>query len=146
MGTALSRPDFLKAYIKAGHDFEIPVFIPRQLETLLKIKLDTIISTKDVVVDNILQASPEAFKTGLKTFYLKEIKNIKPGLTYLIIHTAHDNDEMKAVTIEHEGWGAAWRQQDYNFFSSIECAKLLKQNNIYVITWKEIRDNITRKL
>ncbi len=145
MGTVLYRLDFLKTYIKAGHEFQIPVFIPRQLEKSLKIKIDTIISDKDVIVDDILHASPEDFKRGMKKFYTKGIKNIKPGLTYLIIHTAYDDDEMKAVTIDHDGWDASWRQQDFNFFSSIECAKLLKQNNIYVITWKEIRDKITRK-
>jgi hypothetical protein len=51
---------------------------------------------------------------------------------------------MQAVTIDHPDWGAAWRQQDYNFFISPECSKLLKENNVHVITWREIRDKITR--
>ena len=145
MGTVVSRLDFFKAYLKVGHEFKIPLFIPRQLELLLKVKLDTLISDKDVLVDNILSASPADLKTGFKNFYTNGIKNLKPGLTYLIIHVAYDNDEMQAVTIDHPDWGAAWRQQDFNFFTSPECAKLLKENNIYVITWKEIRDKIVRK-
>ncbi len=145
MGTVLYSVEFLKAYIKTGHEFRIPVFIPRQLETALKIKLDTMMSDKDVIVDYILTASPEDFRKGMKNFYTNGIKNIKPGLTYLIIHTAYDNDEMKAITVDHPDWGAAWRQQDFDFFSGPECANLLKENNIYVITWKEIRDKITRK-
>ena len=145
MGTALYRLDFLKSYIKIGHEFKIPVFIPRQLEIPLKVKLDTLISEKDIIVDYIASAEPADFKTGFKNFYTTAIKNIKPGLTYLIIHTAYDNDEMKAITIDHPDWGAAWRQEDFNFFSSPECAKLLKENNIYVITWKEIQDKITKK-
>lgn len=145
MGTALSRPDFLKSYIKIGHEFKIPVLLIRQLETSLNIKLDTMITENDVIVDTIVSASPENFKTGFKDFYINAIKNLKPGLTYLIIHTAYDNDEMRAVTIDHPDWGAAWRQEDFNFFSGGVCAKLLKENNIYVITWKEIRDKITRK-
>jgi hypothetical protein len=133
------------AYIKTGHEFRIPVFIPRQLEAPLKIKLDTLISDKDVIVDYILSASPEDFKKGMKNFYTNGIKNIKSGLTYLIIHTAYNDDEMKAITVDHPDWGSAWRQHDFDFFSSSECAMLLKKNNIYVITWKEIRDKITRK-
>jgi hypothetical protein len=81
----------------------------------------------------------------MKNFYTNGIKTIKPGLTYLIIHTAYDDDEMKAITVDHPDWGSAWRQQDFDFFSSAECVTLLKENNIYVITWKEIRDKITRK-
>jgi len=145
MGTALQKLDYLKAYLKIGHEFRIPVFIPRILETPLKVKFDSIVSDRDVLVDYILSASPEDMKTGFANFYTNGLKNLKPGLTYLIIHTAYDNDEMRAVTIDHPDWGAAWRQQDFNFFSSPECKKVLKDKNIYVITWKEIRDKIVRK-
>jgi predicted glycoside hydrolase/deacetylase ChbG (UPF0249 family) len=145
MGTALSSPDYFKAYLKIGREFKIPVFIPRLVEAGLKVKFDTILTDKEVLVDNILSASPADMKTGFKAFYTEGIKKLKPGLTYLIIHTAYDDAEMRAVTIDHPDWGAAWRQEDFNFFSSPECAKLLKDNNIYVITWKEIRDKIVRK-
>jgi len=145
MGTALSNLDYFKSYLKIGHEFKIPVFIPRLVEAGLKVKFDTMLTDKDVLVDNILSASPDDMKTGFKAFYIEGIKNLKPGLTYLIIHTAYDDAEMRAVTIDHPDWGAAWRQEDFNFFSSAECAKVLKDNNIYVITWKEIRDKIVRK-
>ena len=145
MGTALQRLDYLKAYLKVGHEFKIPVFIPRILENPLKVKWDTIITEKDVLVDNILSASPQDFKNGFSNFYTNGLKNLKPGLTYLIIHTAYDDEEMRAITIDHPNWGAAWRQEDYNFFTSPACKKVLQENNIYVITWKEIRDKIVRK-
>ena len=145
MGTALQKLDYFKAYVKIGHEFKIPVFIPRILEVPLKVKFDTILSDKDVIVDHILSASPQDFKNGFANFYSNGIKNLKPGLTYLIIHTAYDDAEMRAVTIDHPDWGAAWRQQDFNFFSSEDCKNILKENNIYVITWKEIRDKIVRK-
>jgi hypothetical protein len=145
MGTALYRLDYLKSYIKVGHEFNIPVFIPRQLEIPLKAKLDTIVSENDVLVDHILSASPADLKLGFAKFYADGLKNLKSGLTYLIIHTAFDDSEMRAVTIDHPDWGAAWRQMDFDFFSGEECKKILKENNIYVITWREIRDKIVRK-
>lgn len=136
---------FLKTYVKVGHEFNIPVYINRQVESTLHIKLDTVVSARDVIVDTILTAEFENYKAGMRDFYSTGFKNLKPGLTYLILHTAYDDDEMRAVTIEHEGWGAAWRQQDYDFFTSPLCAKLLKDNKIYVVTWREIRDKITRR-
>lgn len=145
MGTAVYRLDYLKAYLKVGHEFKIPVFIPRQLEAMLKVKFDTIVTGKDVLVDNVLMASPADFKSGFADFYINGIKNLKPGLTYLIIHTAYDNDEMRAVTVDHPDYGAAWRQQDFDFFSSKECRDVLKANNIYLVTWREVRDKIVRK-
>lgn len=145
MGTALYKADFFKAYLNTGRVFRIPVFIPRQLENVLRLKFDTMLTERDVVVDHVLSAGPDDFKTGFKQFYINGIKNLKPGLTYLIIHTAYDDEEMRAVTIDHPDWGAAWRQQDFNFFTSEECKRLLKENNVYVITWREIRNKITRK-
>src|SRR6188768_3153881 len=69
MGTALQRLDYFKAYLKIGHEFKIPVFIPRLLELPLKVKFDTVLSDKDVLVDNILSASPGDFKNGFANFY-----------------------------------------------------------------------------
>ena len=80
MGTALYQPDFLKSYIKTGHEFQIPVFLPRQLETLLKIKLDSLISEKDIIVDYIASAEPANFKSGFKNYYTTAIKNILSSL------------------------------------------------------------------
>ena len=136
---------FLKAYLKVGHEFDLPVYITRQVGNNLHVNLDTIVSDQDIIIDTLLTAEYEDYKAGMVDFYTRGFKNLKPGITYLILHTAYDDDEMKAVTIEHDGWGAAWRQQDYNFFSSPLCAKLLKENNIYVVTWREIRDKITRR-
>ncbi len=145
MGTALQNLDYLRSYLKVGHEFKIPLFIPKQLEALFKVKLDTIISDKDVLVDNILSASPQDFKNGFAAFYSAGLKDLKPGLTYLIIHTAYNDAEMRAVTVDHPDWGAAWRQADFDYFTSDECKRVLKENNIYVVTWREIRDKIVRK-
>jgi len=145
MFTAIDRLDFLKAYLKVGHEFKIPVFIHRRLERELNIKFDSLLTDKDIVVDTVVTALPENFKTGIHDFYLRTLQNLKPGLTYFIIHTALDDEEMRAVTIGFTDWGSAWRQEEYNFFSSPECEKTLKENNIYLVTWKEIGDKITRK-
>ncbi len=136
--------DFLKSFLKVGHEFKIPVFVYRQVENSLHINLDTVVTDRDVIFDTILTAEPENFRAGMSDFYSNGLKNLKPGITYLILHTAYDDAEMKAVTIEHEGWGATWRQKDYDFFSSPQCARILKENNIYLVTWREIRDKITR--
>ena len=145
MGTTLSSLDFFKAYLKVGHEYKIPVLITSFFQPSLKKKMDSLLTDKDVVVDNILSGMPGDFKTGFPAFYTNGIKNLKPGLTYVIIHTAYDNDEMRALKGDNPDWGAAWRQAEFNFFTSPECAKVIKENNVYVITWKEIRDKITRK-
>lgn len=66
-------------------------------------------------------------------------------MNVLLIHLAHDESEMRAVTIDHPDYGAAWRQADFDFITSDECRKLLDENKVKVITWREVRDKIVRK-
>jgi len=44
----------------------------------------------------------------------------------------------------HTDWGAAWRQEDFNFFTGITCKKILRDQHIQVITWRTIRDKLLR--
>ncbi|OQP59229.1 hypothetical protein A3860_38265 [Niastella vici] len=144
MGTVARKLDFLKAYIKVGREFKIPVFVPRQIESGLNIRLDTLMSKGEVVVESLVTILPQQMQSNAVDFYTNALRNLPSGLTYFIIHTAYDTEEMKAVTKGFVDWGSAWRQTDYNFFSSPQCAKLLKENNIQLVTWREIRDKLYR--
>jgi len=56
----------------------------------------------------------------------------------LLLHLAFDDAEMNAVTSGHDSFHAPWRQKDYDFFTSEQAKKLLEEQNIKLITWKEI--------
>jgi hypothetical protein len=45
---------------------------------------------------------------------------------------------MKAATRERDTWGAAWRQRDFDFFTSPALRKILQEQNIHMVTWREI--------
>jgi hypothetical protein len=146
MGSLFTKPELLKAYLRLGHEYKVPVMLHDQFaKPLLGADYSTFITKNDVVADMIYMANPPDFQKGMKDFYTGVIKSIKPGLNVLLIHLAHDESEMRAVTIDHPDYGAAWRQADFDFITSDECKKLLAENNIKVITWREIRDKIVRK-
>lgn len=146
MGSLLSTPELLKLYIKLGHEYKVPVMLHDQFaRPLLGAEYNTLITKNDVVTDMIYIASPVDYKRGMKQFYTDAIKGIKPGLNVILIHLAFDESEMRAVTVDHPDYGAAWRQADYDFFTSEECRKLLSENKVKVITWREVRDKIVRR-
>jgi hypothetical protein len=60
-------------------------------------------------------------------------------LNEIIFHLAYDSDEMKAITIDHPDFGAAWRQRDLDYVTSDEFKNLLKQNGVHLITWGDIQ-------
>jgi chitin disaccharide deacetylase len=71
-------------------------------------------------------------------FYATALKNLQPGVTVFIIHLAFDDEEMRAATRERDTWGAAWRQRDFNFFTSAEFRALLREQDIKLVTWREL--------
>lgn len=146
MGSLFVTPDLLKLYIRLGHEYKVPVMLHDQFaRPLLGADYNSLIAKNDVVTDMIYMANPPDFKNGMKEFYTGVIKSIKPGLNVILIHVALDNSEMQAVTIDHPDYGSAWRQADYDFFTSEECRKLLNDNKVKVITWREVRDKVVRK-
>jgi hypothetical protein len=92
-----------------------------------------------VVLDAVAIANPSIQPSEWKNFYFDTIKNLKPGLTELIIHLAHDDAEMQAVSVDHVDYGAAWRQRDYDVITSPEFKKLLQDNHIILIHWKDLK-------
>lgn len=129
---------FLDLYLRLGREYGIPAMISADLLPSLPSGHREKIAAENIVVDRVLTALPEDFKNGMAKYYEKTLRNLQPGVNVLLIHTAYDNAEMQGVTVDHPDWGAAWRQMDFNFFTSKTCRKILKQENIRLVTWKEI--------
>lgn len=145
MGGALSTTEFLYEYIELGNQYRLPVLLDKRIPSITDPKITQLIREgNQVVVDNVVSALPQHFASGMDTFYKEVLGNLGVGLNVLLIHLAFDDMEMRAVTIDHPDWGAAWRQADLDFFSSAACAELIAQNNIVLVDWREIRDTIIR--
>jgi predicted glycoside hydrolase/deacetylase ChbG (UPF0249 family) len=139
MGAVAATHEILQVYINLGREFKLPVLLSPEIK-----QMGITLTEKDVVVDALYQAYPAVFESGMMEYYTDVLENLEPGINCLLIHVAYDNEEMKAVTIDHPYWGAAWRQIDFDFFTSEECSRLLKENNIQLVTWKQVRDSVVR--
>ncbi|HEY0677490.1 MAG TPA: ChbG/HpnK family deacetylase, partial [Chitinophagaceae bacterium] len=141
MYAARNTRELLTVYIKIGREFKLPVLLAREEKVLDSVKLES----TDVVVDHLHQALPADYDNGMASYYANLFRNLKPGLSCLLIHTAFDDNEMKAMTTGHVYWGSKWRQLDFDFFNSNDCKSLLQAENIRLVTWREIRDKLIRK-
>jgi len=145
MAALFGSEEYLKVLIKLGREFKVPVLLSKTgFRSVLNADLDSFVNEKDVLLDNIYTANPQDFKNGMENYYTGIFKSLLPGVNIILLHAAFDDREMQAVTIDHPDWGAAWRQADVNFFTGNNCKKLLQENNIHVITWREIRDKLLR--
>jgi len=100
--------------------------------------LESSVSPEDIVIDHTVTIDPSVRPEKWADFYRAAIKNLQPGVTEFVIHVAFADEEMKAATRERDTWGAAWRQRDFDFFTSAEFRQLLAHEKIQLVNWREL--------
>jgi chitin disaccharide deacetylase len=144
MAGSVSTPEFLKAYIALGHEYKVPVLLSKEVGKLFNINLADYVTEKDILIEKFVMATYETYRLGMDNYYTEQIKAMTPGLNVILLHAAYNDAEMKAITVGHNDYGANWRQDDVDFFTSEKCKKLLLDEKIKLITWREIRDKLFR--
>ena len=137
MGTLFSRPDLMAAYVKVAHEYKLPFL--GMLSPNVPPDVKALFSDKDVLLDSVIVANPSVQPANWKAFYLDTIKSLKPGLTEIIVHLAHDDAESQAVMVDHPDYGAAWRQRDYDAITSAEFKKVIEDNHIILVHWSDFK-------
>ena len=137
MGALFSRPDLFAVYVKVAREYKLPflAFIDPDTPTALS----SILSDKDVLLNSVLIADPSVHPGDWNNFYANAIRNLKPGVTEIIVHLGYDDAELQAVMVDHVDYGAAWRQRDYNVVTSPEFKKLLQDNHVILIQWRDLK-------
>jgi predicted glycoside hydrolase/deacetylase ChbG (UPF0249 family) len=137
MGTLFARPDLMAVYVKVAHDYKLPFL--GMITPNLPPDVKAMFSDKDILLDSVIIANPSVQPANWKNFYIDAIKNLKPGLTEIIVHLAHDDAESQAVMVDHPDYGAAWRQRDYDAVTSPEFKKALEDNRIVLVRWSDLK-------
>ena len=137
MGVLFARPDLFAVYVKVAREYKLPflaVHTPDAPPALL-----SLLSDRDVVLDALVIADPSVGAANWKTSYSTAIKNLKPGVTEIIVHLGHDDAELQAVAVDHPDYGSAWRQRDYDVVTSPEFKKALEENHVILIRWIDLK-------
>lgn len=129
--------ELFQAALRVAHDYKLPLFVVRDWFAD-KPYLENSLSAGDLVVDHTVTIDPSVPPDKWAAFYISALKNLQPGVTVFIIHPAYDNEEMRAATRERSTWGAAWRQRDFDFFTSTQFRDLLRERDIKLVTWREL--------
>ena len=129
--------ELFQAMLNVAHDYKLPLFVNKDWYAHHPY-LQSSVSPNDIVLDHTVTIEPEIPPAKWADFYLSALKNLQPGITEFVIHPGFDDEELRAATRERSTWGAAWRQRDYDFFTSEQFRTALKQQNISLITWREL--------
>jgi len=137
MGVLFSSPELFTIYVKVAHEYKLPFLAVRVPNA--PPQLFSVLSEKDVILDSVVIASPAVHANEWRDFYINAVKNLKPGLTEIIVHLGHDDAELQAVTVDHPDYGSAWRQRDYDALTSAEFKKALTDNHVILVKWKDLK-------
>jgi predicted glycoside hydrolase/deacetylase ChbG (UPF0249 family) len=137
MGVLFSAPELFAVYVKVSHEYKLPFLAVRVPNA--PAQFFSALSDKDVTLDSVVIANPAVHANEWRDFYVNAVKNLKPGLTEMIVHLGHDDAELQAVTLDHPDYGSAWRQRDYEIVTSPEFKKALEENHIILVKWKDLK-------
>jgi len=136
--------DLFDVMVRVAHEYKLPVFVTRDWFADHPY-LEASLGPDDIVLDHTVTIGPEVLPEKWAEFYISALKNLKPGVTEFVIHPGFDDEELHAATRERSTWGSGWRQRDFDFFSSNQFRQILAQENVKLITWRELANKVTRK-
>jgi len=143
MGCLLfNSAELFESYLQIGRDYKIPAMVGRLFLQAASPAFKEKMTDQDIIIEKKITASPKDYEGGMHNYYSEVLNTLESGVNVLLIHTALNDSELQAMTIGQENWGANWRQQDFDFFTSKTCADLIEKNNIQLITWREIQKAI----
>ena len=108
---------------------EYPALADRFQKSILKLS-----ERKLPLLDNLLQFYGGNNLEQRKQHYYDELAKIEPGVTQLIIHCGHDNEELRAITDS-----SSRRNQDRVLFTDGAMQDFLNNQKIKLVSWKQFR-------
>ncbi|HEV2826229.1 MAG TPA: polysaccharide deacetylase family protein [Pyrinomonadaceae bacterium] len=143
MGTLYQSQALFETLFRVAHDNKLLVRVSKEWFAAAPF-LPSLLGPDEVVVNSVISIEPNVTAEGWSKFYVDAIKNLQPGITEMIVHLAYDDEEMKGVAFDHPNWGSEWRQRDFQFVTSDAFRKLLRDNNVKLVTWREVGKLMTK--
>ncbi len=139
-GALFFDQNIFKTYLEIGEENQLPVFVPSDVA----VHFDKNFPKPEnvVIVENLYMALPNLEFKDWSDYYVNIVENLKPGLNEIIIHLGYDDKEMQQITVEHPNYGSKWRNLDMDVVSSKSFKQAIKENNIKLVTWREIQNII----
>ena len=143
MGTLYQNKALFEVFLRVAREYKLPVRVAKTWFTRADF-LPELLTPNDVFIDRVLDINPSVAPEDWARFYSDALRKLEPGVTEIVIHLAYDDAEMRGATSDHPNWGAAWRQRDFEFFTSDAFRKVLAENQIKLITWRELGKLISK--
>lgn len=142
-----ATPQFFGAWMRVAEEFNIPPMLvspesqvaqerlKTQAEAMAPIlaKVNALSASFPVLNELVLDVNPVELEPRREAFR-EVIRNLRPGVTQIIVHFSCDYPEMRAM----DSLWAKKRVNDYWIFSSPDMETLIEEQGISLIGWREL--------
>jgi predicted glycoside hydrolase/deacetylase ChbG (UPF0249 family) len=135
MAALYSSPELYRMYVKVARSYRLPFTFHGAMGPEFRSAL----TENDIVPSAVIMAEEAKPRDEWMRFYLDAIRNLKPGLSEILVHLGYDDSELRAVTAGYDVFEAKWRQRDYDVMTSPEFRQALKDNHVVLVTWRDIQ-------
>jgi len=136
-GVLYQRADLFAVLVRVSKDYGIPLGLARS-HVAEHPFMASALPADAALIDRAFDIPPDVPADRWGDWYEKEIGQIGPGITEIVMHLGIADAELQAGTAERATWGAEWRQRDFDFFTSERFRRLLAQNDLKLVTWREV--------
>ena len=139
MGTLQLQPEYVKVYLQLAVEFDLPVRMASQATLAARgfPQLRDQFAAKGLLFPDFFvyeELKDEA--ADVRDFWLKIVRDLKPGVTELYIHAGLPTDELKAIT-------GSWqtRSREFEVFTNDpEMRQLVTDRKVKLIGYRPLRD------
>lgn len=136
MGTLFASPEFLERFIKVGVETGIPILMAagRRAEPSIKTWEGGL-----PVIDHVHTDSYGWKTTDKSDHYIQAIRELKPGITEIIMHCTKPDDVIPVVTGNRDHLYG-----DLNAMVDPAVKKAVEEEGIILTTWRELKERRAR--
>ncbi len=142
MGTLFAKPEFLAVALKLAEEYDIPFMFfnptPQVLEMAggrYDLKVHEELARRGWPMLNGLYSIEKTPVEESEAFYKEIIRNVKPGVSEIIIHPAAESPEIEAIT-------GSWKQRnaDFRIFTDPAMKQFIEEQGVKLVGWKQLYD------
>ena len=145
MGVLGATEELLAMYLRVGAEYRLPIRLhAHKGDGVEAAGLKEVLDDYPASFQLIEGAPPASYPDGMRAYYDRVLRELKPGLNLLVLHLAFDDEETNAIMVGHPLWGAKWRQNDYDWAMSPATKKIIEEEGIILIDSRILRDRLIR--
>ncbi len=139
MGTLQLQPEYVKVYLQLAMEFDLPVRMASQATLAARgfpQLRDQFAARGLLFPDFFVYEELKDEAADVRDFWLKIVRDLKPGVTELYIHAGVPTDELKAIT-------GSWqtRSREFEVFTNDpEMRQLVTDRKVKLIGYRPLRD------